>query len=507
MINNTKNGGMLMPQSSAFPDVGSLSASHISVAFHRLELLGSLLKESTLTTNALEHQAQTTRVSSRTLRRYHATYQQAGLAGLAPHARSDRHSCHTISSTMMQQIETLRLSHRDAPLRHVYTLACAWAESHEEKTPSLWQVRAVCRRILPAVLTLADGREAEFRITYPIYHDPHQMIWQLDHREPLPVFIKHGSQEIRPYLTLIVDSASRVIMGTAFSLTKPDRFVVATALRTALLITDDKPYGGVPQALWIDNAKELLSTHVRQLVTGLGIDLVPGPPYRPEIRGIVERMHRTLETQLRATLPGYCGPNVVARHPDVHAVFTLEELIRHFQQFVEHYHATGGDEAPLARWHSQVIPVPVNPRLLDILLSEPLSRRILKSGIKFNGRLYWDAAFAPYVGQEVTIRVPSSPPEPPTIDVYVGERWIASATPVVPGSVPRLVVAEAQRTQRRETRRQIREAQTREASPDPSPISEPTSSAHRAHQILDQITQRHMGWRTGFDAIEKRRHV
>jgi hypothetical protein len=66
-------------------------------------------------------------------------------------------------------------------------------------------------------------------------------------------------------LTLVIDSASRLIMAGRFSYDPPDRFMVATAIRDAMLTDDHKPFGGVPDEIWVDNRKDLIAQHVRQL--------------------------------------------------------------------------------------------------------------------------------------------------------------------------------------------------------------------------------------------------
>jgi hypothetical protein len=61
---------------------------------------------------------------------------------------------------MVQVVENLRLTHRDAT------------------------VRSICAQIPAPVRLLADGREEEFRnryrLTYPIPHDAHRLVWQIE---------------------------------------------------------------------------------------------------------------------------------------------------------------------------------------------------------------------------------------------------------------------------------------------------------------------------------------
>jgi len=242
-------------------------------------------------------------------------------------------------------------------------------------------VRSICTQIPASVRLLADGREEEFRnryrLTYPIAHDAHRIVWQIDHKAPLHVLVRDlralshraASGEVRPYLTLVIDSASRLVMAGLFSYDPPDRFMVAAAIRAAMRISEHKPLGGVPDEIWVDNGKDLIAHHVQQLTQGLGITLVPGPPHQPQIRGIVERFHETLDTRLWATLPGYVGRNVVERNPKAKAELSLSELDQRFRAFLDQYHQEIHSETgqtPPHFWQEHAAPLPVDERLLDV---------------------------------------------------------------------------------------------------------------------------------------------
>ncbi len=405
------------------PDLGALSETQRNELFRRYALLGELAEQEHVSNERLQKQAEAAGVSLRTLREYHTRFRREGFAGLAPRRRADKGTSHLLSAQMAQFIEGLRLTHRDGSVRFIYELACQHAEATGERAPGLWQVRSICAHIPAPVRLLADGREGEFRnryrLTYPIAHDPHRIIWQIDHKAPLHVLVRDlrasshrtHSGEVRPYLTLVIESASRLVMAGLFSYDPPDRFMVAAAIRAGMLTTEHKLFGGVPDEIWVDNGKDLIADHVSQLVAGLGSTLFPGPPHYPELRGIVERFHETLDTRLWATLPGYIGANVVERNPKAKAELSLSELDQCFHTFIERYHqevhsATG--QTPLQFWQEHATQIPVNERLLDILLKEAAQRRVLKEGIKYLGRIYWHADLATLVGEDVLVRAAPS---------------------------------------------------------------------------------------------------
>lgn len=161
------------------PDLGTLSEEGINELFRRRALLGEYADEERVSNASLLRRAQEVGVSSRTLRRYHTRFRRHGLLGLAPLTRLSginkaRH--YNLSGHMVQVIESLRLTHRDAPVRSVYELACRHAATAGETPPSIFQVRSICTQIPASVRLPADGREGEFRnryrLTYPISHDP-----------------------------------------------------------------------------------------------------------------------------------------------------------------------------------------------------------------------------------------------------------------------------------------------------------------------------------------------
>ena len=226
----------------------------------------------------------------------------------------------------------------------------------------------------------------------------------------------------------------------------------------------------LPDEIWIDNGKDLVARHVYQLVEGLGIKLVPGPPHDPEIRGIVERLHRTLDTRLWSTLPGYVGSNVVERNPKAKAELTISQLDEHFRAFIDRYHhevheahsETG--QTPLEFWEHNATPIPVDEpllRLLDMLLKEPATRRVHKDGIKYAAERYWHPELSVLVGEDVLVRAAPHYTAPEEIEVFFEGKWRCTAFALSSPqgqTLERQVIVEAQRRQRAHARSRIKAA-------------------------------------------------
>jgi hypothetical protein len=154
-------------QVRTLPDIGTLSEEERNELFRRHSLLGELADKERVSYALLARRAQQVGASSRTLRRYHTRFRRDGLMGLAPatsflasqgvrggkggkcggggDGRKGRKGTHySISRHMVEVVESLRLTHRDASIRYLYDLAAQHASEVGEKAPSMFQVRSIC---------------------------------------------------------------------------------------------------------------------------------------------------------------------------------------------------------------------------------------------------------------------------------------------------------------------------------------------------------------------------
>jgi putative transposase len=140
-------------------------------------------------------------------------------------------------------------------------------------------------------------------------------VWQCDHtRADLLLVDRDGKILGRPWLTTVIDTYSRCIMGINLGFDAPSSQVVALALRHAIL---PKQYGaeyglhcewgtyGKPEHFYTDGGKDFRSEHLQQI--GVQLGFVCHLRDRPSEGGIVERPFGTLNTEVFSTLPGYTG--------------------------------------------------------------------------------------------------------------------------------------------------------------------------------------------------------
>ena len=422
----------------------SLDEAALATIEERLEKLGTLVKQKTVTRKEVEAQAKNTKVAVSTLWGYLNDYHEYGPLGLAPQERADKTLHHKLSPRVIKMIQGFRYNHPKASIKTLHTEICKRTLVLGEPSPTLWQVRSICDQLSETNRLLADGDEKRFRDRAAITISMHDLkmeefliIYELDHTQVdvlvediRPEHLRTKSGEIRPWLTLCIDRRSRLVMAAIFSYDRPDRHTVAAAIREAVLVSDEKPYGGVPNEIWVDRGKELLATHIHSFTQELKVILHPCTPHYPQEKGIVERFFGVLNTRLWVLQPGYVDSNTVERSPRAKAELTIAELEARFKAFIEVYHHEVHSQtkfSPLEYWQEYCWAERVDVRTLDRLLKEAKGRMVLKSGIKYQGRMYWHTALATVVRKTVVIRAAPTYVVPDEIEVYHNDTWLCTA--------------------------------------------------------------------------------
>lgn len=326
--------------------------------------------------------------------------------------------------------------------------ACQRARLLGEPEPTLWQVRYICDRIPEEVKLVADKRfgtfRSERRLTYRFQWDGSVIVYQLDFTKA-DVLVRDirrrgyrgPSKEIRPWLITCTECSSRLILSWLFTYDVPNSNNIAAVIRDALIVSDEKPYGGIPHAIWVDQGKQLISHHVQRIAQDLEFELKEGKPNHPEDRGdpqergIEERLFGTVKTRFWSTLQGYVHSNTKERNPNAQAELTISELADKFRTFVDEYHHKKHSETkktPLEFWAEHCHATGADPRELDTLLLVAETRKLTKPCINYGTRRYWDVDLAKIpVGSQVEIRAQPDYMRPDAIEVFYEKRWICSA--------------------------------------------------------------------------------
>lgn len=212
----------------------------------------------------------------------------------------------------------------------------------------------------------------------------------------------------RPWLTALIDRATRMIVGAHLSFEAPSYASLQRALGHAIWKKDlsgvdgidrDWPCHGVPEWLICDNGKEFRSQSLQTSGRMLDIGIVNLPVKMPWLKGAVERVFQTIGVQVFSHEEGTTLSRTLDLYDPVsRARLSLEEVRQRILKWiVDDYHHNVHDTlkcTPYERWRELTALYPVRP-VPDFdhivrLTGETFFRRISNIGIQYEGLLYAD---------------------------------------------------------------------------------------------------------------------
>lgn len=230
----------------------------------------------------------------------------------------------------------------------------------------------------------------------------------------------------RPWLTILIDIFSRVVVGYAFALKSPNTLTVALAMTTAILSKEPLlerlkviagwPVFGFMKRVSLDNALTFNSLAFKEGCDCHNIEIVWREVATPEHGGHVERLAKTLKERMNE-VPGSTFGNVESKgeYDSVkEAALTQEEFETWFvQDVVSTYHNSfheGIQTTPLAKYEEGILgggtSIPVGwPDLPDnpdgVLVSFlPLSHKtVQRGGITWDRLVYQSEELKPLLWQ------------------------------------------------------------------------------------------------------------
>ncbi|OAN93062.1 transposase [Sulfitobacter geojensis] len=222
----------------------------------------------------------------------------------------------------------------------------------------------------------------------------------------------------RPWVTLAIDIATRMVIGYYASLEAPSRLSVALCLTQAvapkaellveLASSIPWPAQGKPHSIHVDNGSDFRSRAFRSACAEWGIDLVYRPRGSPHFGGHVERLIGTMMGAVHL-LPGTTQSSIAAKgdyDAEGMATMTLSEFDRWFALEICRYnnriHSSLGC-TPVAKWEELSekmmgdIPFEMEAFRVSFLPSE--LRKVRRDGIHLFEIRYWSGALAGHIGR------------------------------------------------------------------------------------------------------------
>ncbi|NWL76590.1 integrase [Pseudomonas taiwanensis] len=228
----------------------------------------------------------------------------------------------------------------------------------------------------------------------------------------------------RPWLTVLIDVYSRVIIGYYLAYHAPSTLSVACAVTNSVfpkqpylksLDREDVnyPFFGVMKTLHMDNAKEFKTPKLSKACAIHNINTKWRPLGKKHFGGHVERLIGTLMTTHVHFLPGTTLSNTQKRKgydSDKTAAMTFREFSRWFVGEVEKYHGAEHRAlgmAPAEKWieyfssaGGYTYPPLVNdPFRFRLDFMPEIRRSIHAKGVVISNLWYWSPALTPYIGR------------------------------------------------------------------------------------------------------------
>ncbi len=269
--------------------------------------------------------------------------------------------------------------------------------------------------------------------------------WELD-STPADVICEDGKRYT--VLAALDIYSRRVVFHVSES---SSSYSISQLLRKAILKL------GIPENVVIDNGRDYTSNHFESICTNLGINMQIVPPFSGECKPHVERIFRTLSSELFEQIPGYIGHNVEQRAEiqakksfaakiesqrkwreafnlktpeekeawgdawkikkenvglDLTVLISADELQVWCDKWVDKMYEQrlhkGIKTTPVEKWNrcKSVVHGISDKRMLDLLLGESFIRKVGKKGIAFDGCMYIHDDLVDYIGHSVHIMTP-----------------------------------------------------------------------------------------------------
>jgi putative transposase len=243
--------------------------------------------------------------------------------------------------------------------------------------------------------------------------------WEIDHTllDVLLVDPETGEVIGRPYITVVLDRFSRMVMGFLIHLTAPNTESVLRVIERAIRpkqgwlerfpsVTSPWRARGLPLRIVPDNAAEFHADDLIQAFNDLGIEILYPRSRGPQMKGAVERFFRTLNDALIHRLPGTTFSNTKQRgdYPsEERACITLPELESCVMKWiVDVYHQRShrglGKKTPVQVWEAgeseRSLCLPADLDGLESVLASRKLAPVHHYGIETDGVTYHSSELA-----------------------------------------------------------------------------------------------------------------
>lgn len=426
---------------SSMPEIASLRGPEWEVAQRRFAAIEPLLNKTVRTRGEVEAAAASMGVTATTIYEWIKAYQSSEhLSSLVP-MKVGRKTGKTMISTEAEAliaaaIDEHHLTARRKKVSKVIEAVMIDGEGAQPtiRLPHANTIRRRVRAIDPLIRARRRGERAEaeslepFPGEYPAVDRPFQVV-QIDHTHlDCIVLDDEGEPLHRPWITLIIDVFTRMVVGIALSLERPNAAMAGICTCQVMLpkgpvleavgVEADWPSSGKPEKVQMDNAKEFDSRTFKRALEAYGIQYEFRPVATPRYGAHIERLMRTTSEEIQ-TLPGTTFSNVRAKKenkPAREAIFTFDELETYvYDWFTNTYNQKrhgGIGMPPIQKYRNAILGTPTTKGLgLPKLPTDPARLRIdflpvfevtiQQGGARIEHIDYYDSVLSPHIREKV----------------------------------------------------------------------------------------------------------
>ncbi|WNL39858.1 DNA-binding protein [Halomonas sp. PAMB 3232] len=251
---------------------------------------------------ANDRKSDTRTLSERTLKRWIADFRKHGERGLAPKRRKPDMGMPEWAGDFLKRYQKPQKPSVEAAYQML-------VEQTEPPHPSIHQVRRWLAKLSPEARERGRMGAHELKALQPFKRRtsadllPND-VWVADgHTFDAEVINPVTGQAFRPEVTLIIDWATRRIVGFALNLAE-------STLATLDALRDAVSRVGMFNLFYVDNGSGFDNATVYEVVDRLGGSITHSLPYNSQARGVIERAHQSILVKLAKELPSFIGADM-----------------------------------------------------------------------------------------------------------------------------------------------------------------------------------------------------
>ena len=326
------------------------------------------------------------RLTSKTVKNWYYKYRKEGLESLENHKRRDKNNFRKIKNELVEdRIIELRKMYPRITTKKIYEKLLE--DNYITNYVSVYAIFRYLKNNNLKAVQISKKEKKKYEHDYP--NDS----WQSD--TSTGPYIKVEGKSKRVYLIMIIDDASRLIVGYDFFF-EDNAINMQKVLKSAI-----KKYG-VPKQLYVDNGSPYKNEQISLITARLGIKLIHAKPYSPTGKGKIERSFRTIKD-------GWLNCS------DWNEFKTIEDVKDSFSNYLykEYINKEHSETkiTPNNKWHNEIKELKQleEEKIEEAFMHSRLSKVYNDSTIQINNEKY-EVPYK-YVGQKIEVRYYVSNPK------------------------------------------------------------------------------------------------